>query len=120
MRDFLVWHRDEALCLISKRSCAPEEESLGGQGTQGGIHKVDVGERSIIVALFAQYLAAVGCFWTRGNYSASQCTHDRMGESFEDDLPVLAGSVEEPVMKEKALVEFFAIEHPAVKSAALG
>ena len=120
MRGLLVRHHDKALCLISKRSGAPEEESLGGQGAERGIHEVDVSERTIIVALFAQYLAAGDCFWTGGNHSASQCTHDRVGESFEDDFPALAVAVEEPVMKGKVLVELFAIEHPAVKSATLG
>lgn len=52
-RLFSVGHDDESLFLIPKRIRAPEEESLGGQGAQGGIHKVDVGERTIVVALFA-------------------------------------------------------------------
>ncbi len=37
-------HHDESLRLIPKPTRAAEEESLGSQGTQSGIHKVDVGQ----------------------------------------------------------------------------
>ena len=70
----------EPLLAVSEPARAAKEESLCGEGTQGRIHKVDIGERLIVVTLLAQHPAPGGRLGTGGHYASCQRAHHRVRE----------------------------------------